>query len=173
MPLKTVALIGAVCLTLGWLLASVLTPPVARVQALPERRAAPAGATAPIDLPTQLTEQLQLRLRRMPDPPEPRRNPFAFSTRKPTAPESLDRARPIEPEAAPVVVDVGPAFSLAGIAARQADDSAIHTAILSDGTTVHLLTAGDSIGGYTVTLVTERDVTLEDASGRRFVLRLR
>src|SRR4029078_12926060 len=38
MPPKTVALLGAVCLTTGWLLASMLTPPVAKLQSLPQSR---------------------------------------------------------------------------------------------------------------------------------------
>jgi hypothetical protein len=35
---KHVAFVGAICVTIGWLLASTLSPPVARVQSLPPQR---------------------------------------------------------------------------------------------------------------------------------------
>ena len=39
-----VAFVGAICVTIGWLLASMLTPPVARVQSLPQERTARTNA---------------------------------------------------------------------------------------------------------------------------------
>ena len=65
MPPKTVAVLGAVCLTTGWLLASMLTPPVAKLQSLPERRTASAAAAAS-DPPAAFTEQLHLKLQQAP-----------------------------------------------------------------------------------------------------------
>ena len=113
MPPRTVALIGAVCLTTGWLLASVLTPPVARVQALPERAATPAPAA--ISLPP--VERLQFRLSEAPPPPTPRRNPFEFGGRErvSTVPDvDAAPARPVmDAVAAPAIV--GRQYSLAGI----------------------------------------------------------
>jgi hypothetical protein len=48
----------------------------------------------------------------------------------------------------------------------------VHTAVLSDGYTVHLVKAGDTLGGYRVVEVTESSVTLADADGAAYVLRL-
>lgn len=56
---------------------------------------------------------------------------------------------------------------------RDTANGPIHTAVLSDSHTVHLLNAGDLIGGYRVLEVNENSVTLADASGARYVLRLR
>src|SRR5215210_9399281 len=57
MPPKTVALLGAVCLTTGWLMASMLTPPVAKLQSLTDRRnARPAAAVH--EQAAAFTEQL-------------------------------------------------------------------------------------------------------------------
>jgi hypothetical protein len=171
MPPRTIALIGAICVTLGWLMASVVTPPVARVQVLPERRSAPASAVTSIDAPTQYTEELQLRLRRMPDPPAPRRNPFAFSSKRSTVSSSSSSIRPTD--SAPAPVTIAPGYTLAGIAARNGTNGTRYTAILSDGATVHLVNVGDAIGRYTVIAISDSDATLEDASGGRHIFRLR
>jgi hypothetical protein len=48
----------------------------------------------------------------------------------------------------------------------------VHTAVLSDGYTVHLVKAGDTVGGYRVVEVTETSVTLAGADGAAYVLRL-
>jgi hypothetical protein len=48
----------------------------------------------------------------------------------------------------------------------------VHTAVLSDGSTVHLVKAGDTVGGYRVVEVTESSVTLADGDGAAYVLRL-
>ena len=172
MPPRTVALIGAVCLTTGWLLASVLTPPVVRVQELPERRPAQSrGDSEPL---APFTEQLQVRLRQAPQPPTPRRNPFAFGHRQLTSDDSTRaRVAPRLPEALVAPPVVGPAFRLSGVGVRDTANGPIHTAVLSDSHTVHLLNTGDVIGGYQVLEVNDNSVTLADASGARYVLRLR
>ncbi|MGH9173628.1 MAG: hypothetical protein ACRD1H_04695 [Vicinamibacterales bacterium] len=172
MPPRTVALIGAVCLLTGWLLASVLTPPVARVQVLPERtQVQPPGDR---DALAPYAEQLQLRLREAPPPPSPRRNPFAFGTRQRAS--SVEKGVRIAPLAAdmPVALPVvGPMLSLSGVGVTDTAAGPIYTAVVSDGNTVHLVKAGDTVDGYTVIEVNERSVTLADASGSRYVLRLR
>lgn len=172
MPPRTVALIGAVCLTTGWLLASVLTPPVARVQALPERSATPAPAA--ISAPP--VERLQFRLSEAPPPPTPQRNPFEFGARHRAGTVPTDR----EPAPAPPVADTGappapagPPHTLAGIGTSMGPDGPVHTAVVSDGTTVHLVKSGDTVGAYTAIDVTEATITLVDAAGVRHVLRLK
>src|SRR5687768_2796051 len=91
MPLKSVALIAAICLTTGWLLASLLTPPVANVQVLPDRRPPQAQTTAdPIE--AGYSEQLRLRLQQAPAPPVPTRNPFVFAPRAPMTASRSTRA---------------------------------------------------------------------------------
>ena len=86
MPPRTVAVICAVSLTVGWLLASVLSPPVARLQSLPDRRATETPAAG--DLVSTYSEQLALKQRAAPAPPPPRRNPFVFGGRE---------SRPVNP----------------------------------------------------------------------------
>ena len=171
MPPRTVALIGAVCLTTGWLLASVLTPPVARVQALPERSASPAAAT----LPSPPLERLQFRLSEAPPPPTPRRNPFEFGARERGSTVAADVAAPARPvtDAVAAPASVGPRYSLAGIGTTTGPEGLVHTAVVSDGTAVHLVKQGDAVGGYTAVEVTEATVTLADAAGVRYVLRLK
>jgi hypothetical protein len=176
MPPKAVALIAALCLTTGWLLASVLIPPVARLQALPERR--PARPATTTQSPPPYSEQLKLRLKKAPLPPTPRRNPFLFgSQQRVTAPTSAGPAResravvPEAPLAAPAAV--APPFLLSGVAATETAHGQVRTAVLSDGVTVHLVKVGDSIRGYSVAAVTDDAVTLVSAAGTRHILQLR
>jgi hypothetical protein len=70
-------------------------------------------------------------------------------------------------------VPSGPIFSLAGIGSTSSADGVLLTAVLSDGNTVHLVNAGQTLGGYTIVAVTEDSVTLADAQGLQTVLRLR
>jgi hypothetical protein len=172
MPLKTVALIGAVCLTTGWLLAAVLTPPVASLQGLPERRPQPTAAAAPAV--EAFTEQLRLRLERVPSAPVPRRNPFVFAGRARQAEPSRDAAPiAVAPSDVATPAPVGPIFALSGIAVNETPEGEVRTAVLSDGQTVHLVKLGATISGYRVVEITELSVTLADAAGTRTILRLR
>ena len=168
MPPKTVAVVCAVSLTVGWLLASVLTPPVARLQSLPERRA--ESAPAAIDQGS-FSEQLTLKLRQPPAPPQPRRNPFVFGAREERGGRQLADAAPPMPIAPPQ--PVGPSYKLSGIAFNETTQGVERTAVVSDGASVHLVKAGDVIGRYNVAEVTDSSVVLTDASGGRFVIRLR
>jgi hypothetical protein len=176
MPPKAVALIAALCLTTGWLLASVLIPPVARLQALPERRPERPAAAMPAAPP--YSEQLKLRLKEAPLPPTPRRNPFQFgSQHRATTPKSSGPSReahtvPVAPPVAAPAVSAPP-FLLSGVAATETAEGPIRTAVLSDGTTVHLVKVGDSIRGYSVAAVTADAVTLVSPAGTRHILQLR
>jgi hypothetical protein len=172
MPPKTVALIGAVCLTTGWLLAAVLTPPVATLQELPVRR--PEPHVAPSSSAEPFSEQLRLGLERVPAAPIPRRNPFVFGGRTRTTAESTAAAPPSTPAAVAVeAVPVGPIYALSGIAVASTSNGNVLTAVLTDGQTVHLVKVGSSIGGYLLVEATENSATLADAAGTRHVLRLR
>ena len=168
LPPKSVALIGAVCLTIGWLLASVLTPPIARVQTLQERRPAAADAAT---RPAPFTELLQMQLRHAPEPPTPRRNPFVFGARPRIAPSAPSQT---EPHAAiPAVPDVarpvGPIYELSGIGIS----GDARTAVLTDGNSVTVAKVGDSVGGYRVVEISDTSVTLAAVSGERHILSLR
>lgn len=152
MPLRTVALVAAVCVTIGWLLAATLTPPVARLQSLPDRQPRQASEQAPF------TEQLNLRLRDAPPPPTTGRNPFSFgerARREPTAPAVVTDVA-AGPPAAIDVPPSGPAYQLSGIGIT----GDVRTAVLTDGRDVHIVKVNDAIGVYTVVEITESTVTL-------------
>src|SRR5687767_14920064 len=134
---KQVTLIAAAALTTGWLLASVVSPPVAELQVLPlqvERAAAPPSAGS-----ATYTEQLHLKLRSAPQPPVPRRNPFAFdSPRQRSA--SVDRSAPPRRDAAAIelpqpAIVTGPSFRLSGIGSTNSPAGPIWSAVISDGRT--------------------------------------
>jgi len=162
-----VALIGTVCLTTGWLLASMLTPPVALVQTLREPRPGPARANSN---PPPFTEQLRIRLQQVPEPPTPRRNPFVFGARQRTmpSPSSPVEARAPIVEPAPLA-PVGPIYELSGIGVT----GDVRTAVLSDGKSVVLAKVGMVVGGYQVAEISDSSVTLVASSGERHILRLR
>ena len=160
---------------IGWLAASLLSPPVATLQTRPvPRTARPPASSTTTDA---FTETLRLKLERNTSAPILRRNPFVFGSREQAAtPIATARGaganeEPAAPPAAPTVV--APPFRLSGIAVTAGADGEVRTAVLSDGTTVHLVKAGDRIGGYVVGAVNADAVTLTDASGAEFVIRLR
>lgn len=170
---KTVALGGAACLSIGWLAASLLSPPVAQLQTRQGRATRAAVRDAP---PVAFTETLRLKLQRTEAAPVARRNPFVFGSRAragdaTSAAAVADVDRPADPPAAPLIA--APPYTLSGIAANATAGGPVRTAILSDGRTVHLVKAGESIGGYSVAAVDDDAVTLVDASGGRFVISLR
>jgi hypothetical protein len=157
MPPRTVALVAAVCVTIGWLLAATLTPPVARLQAPEPQR--PATLQDP-----QFTERLNLRLREVPPPPTTRRNPFNFGSRPRNAtpstlitPERLDRT----PAAIAPLRDAF-AFALSGIGIA----GEIRTAVLTDGQNVRIVKVNDTLAEYTVVEITDSSVTLESGTAR-------
>ena len=78
------------------------------------------------------------------------------------------------PAAAPIApVVVGPTFTLSGVGVSDTARGPLYTAVLSDGNTVHLLKAGDTIGRYQVVEVNDHSVTLTDPSAARYVLQLK
>jgi hypothetical protein len=171
---KTVGVAAVACLSIGWLAASLLSPPVARLQSRPTPRttrpaAAPAAET--------FSEALRLKLERTTSAPIVRRNPFVFGTSDrsvPTAAAASGGAAVEDPPAEPLApAVVTPPFVLAGIAVNTTAEGDVRTAVLSDGTNVHLAKAGDRVGIYSVVAVTADSVTLTETSGTTFVIRLR
>jgi hypothetical protein len=159
---RNVAFVGAICVTIGWLLASTLTPPVARVQSRPPERVIATDALQEV----KFDAQIQLRQRDVP-PPQGRRNPFLFATTtravmpEPTPGSSRETA---SIETTPL--RAAPPYLLSGIAIT----GDAHTAVLTTGNDVHMVKVNDSIGGYTVVEITETSVTLV-RDGERHVLR--
>ena len=166
MPPKTVALVAAVCITIGWLLASTIAPPVARVQSLSARQPSPAAEPLP-----RFAEQLHERLRRVPDPPSNRRNPFSFGEPegRESAAVAIGEHRHDAAVPSPTSVPRGPVYFLAGLGIS-ADG---RTAVLTDGQVARIVNVSDVVDGYTVVEITDDAVTLAGSSGERHVLRLR
>jgi hypothetical protein len=155
---KNVAFVGAICITIGWLLASTVAPPVARVQSRPQERGA-RGAVVP-DPPAP--QQVQLRSRPIAPTPEGRRNPFVFGAeeRVPTTARAVDESQPSLQLAAPAPAPSGPPYSLSGIGTT----GDTRTAVLTTGADVHIVRVNDAIGGYVVTDVSVNSVTLSRGS---------
>jgi hypothetical protein len=166
MAVKHVALVGAACVTIGWLLASTLAPPVARVQSLSPAPSAPR-TQAIVEIPA--TEQLHARLSDGRPLPTNRRNPFVFATSpraaSPGRPDAADIASVDTPEFVPVAT--GPAFVLSGIGISGTE----RTAILAADDAVSIVRINDVIGVFTVEAITDDSITLT-RSGEKFILRL-
>jgi len=163
LPPRSVAAIGAVCLIAGWLLASTLTPPVARLQSLPDAPARPAGATAQ----SPPAPAVQWAPSADAAPPAARRNPFSFGRR--AQPQSRVASTPaaIDATLAPPA-PVGPAYSLSGIGIS----GETRTGVVTDGQSVYIVKPGDSLGGFQVVAVGPTSVTLLASSGEHYMLRL-
>ena len=156
MPLRTVALVAAVSATIGWLLAATLTPPVARLQSLPEQQEAAAADQRP------LIQQLNLRLREAPLPPRSGRNPFSFGVpeRRKTPEPEIDV--PTLPNTTPVPVVPEPRYVLSGIGIT----GDARSAVLTDGENVFVVKLDETIAGYTVVDITESSVTIASDTAR-------
>ena len=160
---KNVALVGAICVTIGWLLASTLAPPVARVQSRPE----PSAPAARAEEPPPLVESLQLRLDELRPAPAGRRNPFTFGARERVATPAVadEQSAPVA-ALQPAVAITGPGYVLSGIGIT----GATRSAVLAAGDAVHIVTLNDLVGGYTVTEISDTSVTLVRGD-ERYVLR--
>lgn len=174
MPARLVALIVAGSLTSGWLLASLVSPPVAELQGLPART--PPRAASP-SADAAFTEQLHLKLQQAPQPPVPRRNPFVFGTRPRTAPDPVAPAPAGDTTPERVLpmpqMATGPSLRLAGIGTHTTPAGTVHTAVIGDGTTVHLVKVGETVAGYSVVEITDDSVTIANAAGARWLLKLK
>ena len=171
---KLVALVAAASVSVGWLLASVIVPPVAELQGLPAR-AEPQPLTPRDQGVAPYTEQLHRKLQRAPLAPVTRRNPFVFAARSTPAktssalaapPPSRAEAADVTIPAAPIVT--GPRLRLAGVGST----GTVRTAVISDGANVHLVKVGETVNGYAVVEITDDAVTIADASGAQWTLRM-
>jgi hypothetical protein len=171
MSLRAVSVCCALSLLAGWLLASVIFPPVASLQsnAAPMPSRDPSADAAP---PAPYTERLRLRLREAPAAPTPRRNPFTFErTARPAARAPEPAVPPVE---APPVETPGLQVALAGIATADGAEGPSRTAVLSVSGDVILARPGDTLPlGYQVVSVDEESVTLTDATGNAITIRLK
>jgi hypothetical protein len=77
------------------------------------------------------------------------------------------------PSAAAAPAPTGPVLQLVGIGSDNTEQGTVHTAVIADGYTVHLVKVGQSVMGYTVVAIAEDAVTLADAAGTQRVLRFR
>ncbi len=152
---KHVAVVGAICVTIGWLLASTMSPPVARVQSLSPERPARANA-AQAELP--VAEQIRLPRSNERPAPEGRRNLFSFATRESAAVGSrqAERETTFTPAAEVAPVVLGPTYILSGIGIT----GGVRTAVLATDTSVNIVGVNDVIGDYTVTEITDQTVVL-------------
>jgi hypothetical protein len=180
MHVRTVALVGALALTLGWALGSFVQPD--QREGAAEGRAStgprPLG-TAPSANVAPLTEQLRLKLEQKPRAPRPDRNPFAFGgrraappvTRRVDTPEASDS---VLPEPPPEPVRPGAALQLAGMASTDGPNGPTWTAMVHDGRGLLYVQQGDPLpGGFTVVDIQESSVTIRDTVGGERTLRLR
>jgi hypothetical protein len=170
---KLVALIAASSVSVGWLLASLIVPPVAKLQGLPAR-VEPRPAPLADDAVAPYTEQLHLRLKEAPSAPVPRRNPFVFAGRS-AAPRASSTLAPPPSETEtsqvailPAPLVTGPRLRLTGVGST----GGVWTAVISDGATVHLVKVGETVNGYAVLDIKEDTVTVADASGAQWTLRM-
>jgi hypothetical protein len=176
MKLASPRALGLAAVTLvvaGWLLGSTLSPPVARTQQRTSGREGAGGPVLPPIVPLN-----SVATRPTPGPPSPARNPFTFgravtAEEMQTAPAS--GAPPAVSSSEPPVAAATDSVSadqwrLLGLAT--AADGAM-TAIVRGRGEVHLVRAGDRVGGdLLVSEVGEAGVRLQRADGTAIALRL-
>ena len=177
MQWRTVVLVGAVSLALGWAIGGGLASQPSGNQAGSSGRGPrPLGVeqareTAP------LTRQLRLKLDQQPARPQPARNPFVLGARAPAAAPAGRPASapdPVDPNDDVPPPPPGPTFTLSGMASSAGPDGPIFTAIITTGQGLLFVKAGDELpGGYVVADLQEAMVTLRDSSGGERTLRLR
>lgn len=171
---RTVVLIGAVSLALGWMVGNTSSP--ATQDSSTERRTSgPRPLGAPATTVAPFTAQLRQKLDEHPRAPMPGRNPFVFGSRRAYSPPmARAEAREPEPEARPAAPP--PAFSpfkLSGIAATEKDGATVLTAIVIDNGSMVFAKAGDKLsGGHSVLRVEEKSMVIVDATGVEQILRL-
>ena len=167
---KQVAVVGVICVLAGWLLASMVTPPVARVQSLPDartRQPEPARHEG-----AGFVEPLQWKRPHAVPAPVLRRNPFTFASRESEPRRDVTPVLPSPAPASPLLAVAapapGPQLTLAGIGLHGSERSAVLSVEASD---VRIVRVGDTVAGMTVEEITEDAVILTAGTARR-VLRL-
>ena len=179
MQWRTLTLVGALSLAIGWAMGGGLaSQPAGNPSGSTGRGPRPLGVESSPDA-APLTRQLRLKLNQQPARPQPSRNPFVFGSR---APAAAPTGRPTAAAAADSDVPVddvpvrqaGPTFTLSGMASSAGPDGPTFTAIINAGQGLLFVKLGDELpGGYVVADVQENMVTLKDSSGGERTLRLR
>jgi hypothetical protein len=179
MQLRTLALVGALGLAMGWTVNERLQPsqPGGAAEGRPSSGPRPLGTAPPPDT-APFTEQLRLKLEQKPRAPRPDRNPFAFGSRRPAAPAARSDARApgrVESvaEPPPEPPTPGAELRLAGMASTEGADGTVWTAMVHDGRGLLYVQKGDRLpGGFEVVDIHESSVTLRDGAGGERTLRL-
>lgn len=176
---RTVGIIGALCVLVGWILGTTIAPPVASLQTAPT----PASATrASPATPGDSAFTARLRASRAQAGQSTQdiggsttRNPFRFGD----APTAVPRGAAV-PSRTPAVSaqivsePLPPLIELSGIATARRDGADQHTAVLRVDGILVFASAGDSLpGGSLVVEVREQEVVLRDPSGAERSIRLR
>jgi len=180
MQVRTLALVGAVGLAIGWMMGGRLQPSQPD-DAAERRRSSNARPleTAPPPDAAPFTEQLRLKLEQKPRAPRPDRNPFTFAARRPVAPAARSATAATAPkeaaaEPAPDPPKPGAELRLAGMASTEGADGPVWTAIVHDGRGLLYVQKGDTLpGGFEVVDLLESSITLRDSAGGERTLRLR
>lgn len=183
MDKKLIALVGAAGIAAGWLMGSSVSqspsPSASAPSGAQVRRGPHALGTAPREPVAPFTEQLRLKLQEQPRSPSPGRNPFVFGSRRAAPSMAPRRTRDEAPEvsAAPESTPLSapkPRFDLTGMASNQKDGVTTWTAIIVGSNGLSFVTAGDKLsGGYLVTKVEEKSVTIMDPTGVEQILKLK
>jgi hypothetical protein len=173
---RTVLLIGALSLSVGWLAGSTTSSQnqgsgAARQPSRPYPIGTPPNA-APFT--RRLRERLDTQPARV---PSGGRNPFVFSARRAPALRSMAEPVAMAPAPAPPAPEAytppAPQIKLSGIAASQEGGVAVLTAIINDGGTLAFVKTGDKLpSGATVIKVDETGVVIMDAAGITQTLKL-
>ena len=171
---RTVVLVGAVSLALGWMVGNTSSP--ATQEPFTQRRTSgPRPLGVPATSVAPFTAELRRKLDEHPRTPRPGRNPFVFGSRRAYSPPmSRAEARATEPESRPTPPPaVFSAFKLSGIAATEKDGAVVLTAIVIDNGSMVFARAGDKLsGGHSVLRVEEKAIVIVDAAGVEQTLRL-
>jgi hypothetical protein len=179
MQLRTLALVGALGLAIGWMMGGRLQPsqPEDAVEGRRSSGARPLETAPPPDA-APFTEQLRLKLEQKPRAPRPDRNPFTFAARRPVTPARSATAASAPAEAAaepaPDPPKPGEEFRLAGMASTEGAHGPVWTAMVHDGRGLLYVQKGDTLpGGFEAVDLQESSITLRDSAGGERTLRLR
>lgn len=168
---RAIGLVGSGLVLAGWLLGSVLSPPVARSQS---RVATPPVAATEQTLAIAPLRDLGSQRPRTP-PPAPARNPFMFGVarRGVEAAPAAASGSPVADERPPSSADDSAAAESWRLIGMATSADGTHTAVLGRAGTVVLARFGDLLpGGATVTAVHGDGVRLTGADGTALDLRL-
>ncbi len=179
---QTVAVVGVLSLSVGWLLGGqypVVGRPAFTAPGPASSAPRPLGVAPSVNLAPAAAQARAPRSQA--GAPRPMRNPFAFARPSVTAGRAAAAAAVPEPEpdvasADPAEVvsgDQGPLLRLAGMAQTETPNGPELTAMVHDGQGLQYVRLGDALpGGYTVVDVQETAVTIRDGSGGERTLRL-